>query len=260
VTHSWDDDTRPADPRPADVDGRQIAWCGFVGGAVLSVAANVAHAEPTTGARIAGAAWPSILLCAFWVLTRVRWRPGRLRAFDRYLGATAVSIVAAVMSYRHMASLLGRYGEDGFGAHLGPLAVDGLMVICGAALLSTACHHADETDSEADEPVVSGPHVHEDQPATAPAESTAGRADSPTPARPVAKRTSRTRTKRTSGTDISDLLDPIRRVLAEQGDRLGRDQLAAALRARGCTVGGARKQAAKDEYDRQARTGLEVAA
>lgn len=253
--HQWEPDgpAVPARPVawPVDVDGRGIAWCGFVAGAVLSVAANVAHAQPTAGARIAGAAWPLLLLLAFEVLTRVRWRPSRWRAAARYFGATAVAVVAAVMSYRHMAALLGRYGEDGFGAHLGPLAVDGLMVVCGAALLSTA-RAADKAEAEAVEPVIEGRLPREDQPDEVPAESPVGQVASPTPARPATKPTAkpgRTRSRSSSGPDITDLHDPIAQVLAVDGPGLNRDRLAAALRAKGCTVGGARKQAAKDYYD-----------
>jgi hypothetical protein len=70
------------------------------------------------------------------VITRVSWRPGFLFGLARYGGTTLVATVAAVMSYRHMAGLLAIWGEDVWGAHLGPLAVDGLMVVAAAALLT----------------------------------------------------------------------------------------------------------------------------
>lgn len=54
------------------------------------------------------------------------------------LGAVAaVATVAAVISYWHMSGLLAARGEDPINAHLGRLAVDGLMVIAAAARLAT---------------------------------------------------------------------------------------------------------------------------
>jgi hypothetical protein len=93
----------------------------------------VAHADPRIGPRIAAAFWPLALFLAVEVLTRVQWSAGWSYALARYVGVSTVAAVAAVMSYRHMAALLARYG-----AHLGPLGVDGLMVVSGWALLSEA--------------------------------------------------------------------------------------------------------------------------
>jgi hypothetical protein len=124
--------------REPDTRGRFAAWFGFAGGGAVSVAANVAHAQPTLGARLTGAFWPLALLLAVEVITRVQWQPGGWWVATRYAGATLVALVAAIVSYRHMAGLLTRYGEDALAAHLGPLAVDGLMVVSGVALLSLA--------------------------------------------------------------------------------------------------------------------------
>jgi hypothetical protein len=46
-----------------------------------------------------------------------------------------VATLAGVLSYRHMAGLLASWGEDTLSAYLGPLAVDGLMILAAAALL-----------------------------------------------------------------------------------------------------------------------------
>lgn len=129
--------------------GRGVAWLGFGLGIAASVAANVAHADPATGPRVAAAFWPLALLLAVEVLTRVQWSAGVGYALARYAGVGAVATVAAVMSYRHMAALLARYGEDGFGAHLGPLGVDGLMVVSGVALLSEAARRAERSAERA---------------------------------------------------------------------------------------------------------------
>jgi hypothetical protein len=76
-------------------------------------------------------------LLALEVLTRVQWPAGFWWwGFARYVGIGAVASVAAVLSYRHMAGLLTSWGEDWWNAHLGPLAVDGLMLIAATALLA----------------------------------------------------------------------------------------------------------------------------
>jgi hypothetical protein len=49
-----------------------------------------------------------------------------------------VGVVAAVVSYRHLSGLLAFYGEDTLTATIGPLAVDGLMVMATSALIATS--------------------------------------------------------------------------------------------------------------------------
>lgn len=143
----------PGMPQPRGA--RAVAWLAFVVGIAASVAANVAHAfyatpaqldawqrqggvgewHPEPGSIVAAGFWPLALLLAVEVLSRVRWQPGAWWALARYGGLLLVALVAAVLSYRHMAGLLTVYGEDSLSAHLGPLAVDGLMVLSGFALL-----------------------------------------------------------------------------------------------------------------------------
>lgn len=77
-------------------------------------------------------------MLAIEVLARVQWpRGSRWYTLARYGGTGLVALVAAVISYRHLAGLLTAWGEDSLNAHLGPLAVDGLMVVAAAALLAT---------------------------------------------------------------------------------------------------------------------------
>lgn len=134
-----------------------VSWASFGFGVAVSIMANVAHTfhpsaaqltawqaaghqvaewRPEVGAALAAAFWPVALLLAVEVLSRVRWQRGFWWGAARYGGTGAVALVAAVMSYRHMAGLLGSFGEDSVSAHLGPLGVDGLMVVAGFALLS----------------------------------------------------------------------------------------------------------------------------
>jgi hypothetical protein len=122
-----------------EVSGRAVAWVAFATGIIASVAANVLHAADGGAAipELVGAAfWPVALLLSVELLTRVAWPRGFWWGFGRYVGVGLVGLVAAVLSYRHMAGLLQMWGEDHFNAHLGPLAVDGLMLVAATALLA----------------------------------------------------------------------------------------------------------------------------
>jgi hypothetical protein len=78
------------------------------------------------------------LLISLEVIARVSWPRGRWWAATRYGGLTAVAVIAAVVSYLHMSALLQFYGEDWLTAVIGPLAPDGLLVVCSVALLAIA--------------------------------------------------------------------------------------------------------------------------
>lgn len=121
------------------VPGRAVAWTAFATGILASVAANVLHAADGGAAApelIGAAFWPVALLLAVELLTRVAWPAGFWFGFGRYVGVSLVGLVAAVLSYRHMVGLLQMWGEDPLNAHLGPLAVDGLMLVAATALLA----------------------------------------------------------------------------------------------------------------------------
>jgi hypothetical protein len=81
--------------------------------------------------------WPVALLVAIEVLARVAWPAGGQWLIVRFGGLGPVATVAAVVSYRHLSGLLSFYGEDAITATVGPLAVDGLMVMATGALLAT---------------------------------------------------------------------------------------------------------------------------
>lgn len=116
-----------------------LAWLTFVFGVLVSMAGNVGHAasDGLKPGEWAGAAfWPLALMLSVELLTRVRWQPERRWTVARLAGLVLVAMVAAVLSYRHLAGLLRFWGEDVLNAYLGPLAVDGLMLIAATALLS----------------------------------------------------------------------------------------------------------------------------
>lgn len=122
--------------------GRGWARAGFSLGVATSIAANVGHtlagAHPRAGAIAFSAFWPVALLISLEVISRVEWPAGAWWSVTRYGGLTTVAAIAAIVSYRHMSGLLGYYGEDVITTTIGPLAVDGLMVVCSTALLAIA--------------------------------------------------------------------------------------------------------------------------
>jgi hypothetical protein len=99
---------------------------------------TLAGPNPQPGAIAFSAFWPVALLISLEVISRVQWPLGAWWGIARYGGLTTVALIAAVVSYRHMSGLLGYYGEDFITTAIGPLAVDGLMVVCSTALLAIA--------------------------------------------------------------------------------------------------------------------------
>jgi hypothetical protein len=113
----------------------------------VSVAANVAHSyvppsralpgwTPSPGAVLLAAFWPAAVFVAVEIMARASWADGRRWVLVRWGGLAPVALVAAVVSYRHLAGLLGFYGEDPVTVAIGPLAVDGLMIVSTGALLA----------------------------------------------------------------------------------------------------------------------------
>ncbi|MCH7229607.1 DUF2637 domain-containing protein [Glycomyces sp. L485] len=145
-------DNSPAAEQPADA-GRHAAaqprgaaataWLALALGVGASVGANILHTVLVIGngggsvPQVAGAAfWPIALVVAIEVMARVRWPASIGYSLIRFAGVGAVAVVAAVVSYKHMAGLLAYWGEDVLSAHLGPIAVDGLVTVGALALLA----------------------------------------------------------------------------------------------------------------------------
>jgi hypothetical protein len=134
---------------PSTGAGRGWAYGGLLLGGGVSIAANVAHSyvppvaagdgwAPHGGAVVSAVFWPVLLLVAVEVMARTPWPGGWQSVALRFAGLPPVALVAALVSYRHMTGLLGFYGEDRLTAALGPLAVDGLMVMATGALIATS--------------------------------------------------------------------------------------------------------------------------
>lgn len=129
-----------------DTRGRGWARFGALLGGAISVAANVAHSyippagapadwTPMPGAVVGSIVWPVILFVAIEILVRVMWPTGLWWGVLRFGGLIPVALVAGIVSYRHLSSLLTYYGEDRLVSGLGPLAIDGLMIMATGALL-----------------------------------------------------------------------------------------------------------------------------
>jgi hypothetical protein len=143
----------------APTGGRMVAWTGFVFGSVMSIAANVLHTwlpaahqppgwSPALPAQIGAAVWPIGLLLSVEVLSRVRWPRARLWTLARFGGTGAVALGSATISYGHLRDVLLAWQYNPLAAAVGPLVLDGLMVISGLALL--AISHA-RTNSATDD-------------------------------------------------------------------------------------------------------------
>jgi hypothetical protein len=135
--------------------GRFVAWAGFVFGSVMSIAANVLHAwlpathepsgwSPGLAPQVGAAVWPVGLMLAVEALSRVPWPKGLLWGLARFGGAGAVALGSAVISYGHLRGVLLAWQYGALAAAVGPLVLDGLMVVCGFALLAMSRTKADD--------------------------------------------------------------------------------------------------------------------
>jgi hypothetical protein len=133
--------------------GRGWAYTGVMLGGLVSIAANITHTflppagqadtwRPPLMAIVFSVCWPVFLFVAVEILARTEW-PRRIFTWTlvRWVGLLPVAVVAASVSYRHLSGLLAHYGEEPFVALIGPLAVDGLMVMATGALIATGRHH-----------------------------------------------------------------------------------------------------------------------
>lgn len=167
--------------------GRGWAYTGIILGGLVSVAANVAHSfiaptgaaagwTPEPGAVISAIVWPVFLFIAVEILARITWPHGAWWSLLRYAGMLPVAAVAAFVSYRHLSGLLAHYGEEAIVYRLGPLAVDGLMVMATGALLATSARtHRTPTNPTAAAPSAA-PSTNAATPPATPPDTPTGKA------------------------------------------------------------------------------------
>jgi hypothetical protein len=232
--------------------GRGWAYLGALLGGVVSIAANVAHSyvpptsvmetgpaavevwRPHLGAVVGAVFWPVALFIAVEIFARITWPQLHRWTALRFLGLLPVALVAAIVSYRHLSGLLTFYGEDTLTTIIGPLAVDGLMVMASGALVATSNRNTTTMAVPASAPagpVDSGSGPGPDVPAASEhssGQNTAFGDQDGQDGRPVPDPT------RSEDQDGAGLLDLARAAasahLAEHGRPITRDQLRAQLR------------------------------
>lgn len=103
-------------------------------GLLASIAANVLHAEPNPVSQVIAAWSPLALLLTVELISRVPvHRP--VLAVVRLTAAAVIALIAAYVSYFHLAAVASRYGEHGVAAFLLPISVDGLVVVASVSLV-----------------------------------------------------------------------------------------------------------------------------
>lgn len=118
---------------------RAYAYAGTALGLGASLGANVLHVlskpDPSLWAVVGAGFWPCALLVSSEVLARKQWASKGARAAG-VAGVLTVAAVAAWISYVHTHGLLVSWGEPAMSARLGPLAIDGLMIVSSLALVA----------------------------------------------------------------------------------------------------------------------------
>lgn len=230
-------------------------YSGLVLGALASVSANIAYTYIPP--RVQPAWWPrsrvwdpaaylpppgDVAVAVFCpvaifilteVITRPRWRDGKLSFSIRVASTALVGLPVAVASYLHLCSLLEYYSSIPFIAYSLPLTVDGLMLACTAALQLTGPEpQQTQTDANTSEdlpPAVKALMVRPRQPVDDTIPVTHGTPPSPgglqqarTPvstSRPTdAHEHAPVHPAETGGSDTADLVDQPRRPAAPSAD------------------------------------------
>lgn len=123
-----------------------VAWVCFLFGTVVSVAFNVMDSFiPPLGAPIGwtpglwvivfAATWPLALIGSVELLARLGWSDTIFAKIVRYGVMSAVAVFAAVISYQHIREVLLSWRYNELSANVGPLVIDGLMILAGYAMV-----------------------------------------------------------------------------------------------------------------------------
>lgn len=130
-----------APPKPPRAPGFWWALAGFGLGSAVSVGFNLQSAwlhnhTPSIASQAAAIVWPLTLIVSVEVLSRVTWPHGWGWKVVRFSGILAVALGSATISYGHIYDVLTAWGYEKHQAIVGPLVVDGLMLISGFALVA----------------------------------------------------------------------------------------------------------------------------
>jgi hypothetical protein len=82
--------------------------------------------------------WPILLFMVIEAMARTNWPGGFWSWAARFGGLIPVGTVAAVVSYNHMSELLLFNGSSEFNSAIGPIAIDGAMLMGTVILLLTS--------------------------------------------------------------------------------------------------------------------------
>lgn len=116
-----------------------LVWGTFALCTVLSVAFNIKFTAQATRDPLmlfAAVIWPLAAVLGTELLTRVPWSNGRLWAFARFGGVGAATVAAMYNSAWHTGAVILASGQGWVAAITGPIVIDGLMMVTGAALLA----------------------------------------------------------------------------------------------------------------------------
>lgn len=132
--------------KPARAPGYWFALTGFLLGSLESIAFNVLAAFigpdgytfdlwlSNLPALLGAAVWPVALLVSVEVLARVEWEAHWGWWVVRVSGILLVALASAVISYGHIHAVLRFWKYGWLEAGVGPLVIDGQMLISGFAL------------------------------------------------------------------------------------------------------------------------------
>lgn len=133
--------------KPPRASGFWWALAGFGLGSLVSVGFNLQYAwlpraghgpdwAPSIASQAAAVVWSLSLIVSVEVLTRIAWPRAWGWKGVQVLGILLVAGGSGVISYGHIHSVLRAWGYEEHQAIVGPLVVDGLMLISGFALVS----------------------------------------------------------------------------------------------------------------------------
>lgn len=122
--------------------GRRWAYLTLFLMLALSTAGNIAHTvhidpSPSALSIIRAVIWPVGLFLAIEMFMRVPWEQKLAHQLVRWVGILMPAGLAALVSYRHLRGLMLSDGEGALEASVGPIVIDGLMLMATLGLLLT---------------------------------------------------------------------------------------------------------------------------
>jgi hypothetical protein len=116
-----------------------VATLTLLGGIAASLsgnlqAINLGSHQPGIGAYVSAIVWPLTLFAVVEVLLHTPWLNNWRDGLTKAVAVGFVGLMAAYISYFHLAHTLSAYGYDVVSRYAGPLAIDAAMVMATLAL------------------------------------------------------------------------------------------------------------------------------